>query len=98
MKSKQEVIENLSSLKDVLKEKYGVTHIAIFGSYSREDYNQYSDVDIIVEFEKPIGYKYFELADYLESILQCKVDLFTYNAIKQKPLLWESVKEDIVHV
>ncbi len=98
MKSKNEIIEILSSIRDDLKEQYGVKSIAIFGSYARNDYTLKSDIDIIIEFDRHIGFKYFELADYLEKILNCNVDLFTYNAIQQKPFLWESVKEDIIYV
>jgi len=55
-----------------------------------------SDVDILVELEKPIEFKFFELWDKLEEIL--KVDILTVKAVKQKPLFWESIKEDLIHV
>ncbi|MEJ5363171.1 MAG: nucleotidyltransferase family protein [Spirochaetota bacterium] len=98
MQSKKDIIEILSSQKLYLKEKYNVNDIAIFGSYAREENTPQSDVDILVEFDKQIGFKYFELADYLEKVLNCKVDLFTFKSIKQKPLLWESIKKEIINV
>ncbi len=52
MKSKNEIIEILSSIRDDLKEQYGVKSIAIFGSYARNDYTLKSDIDIIIEFDK----------------------------------------------
>ena len=70
----------------------------IFGSYSRGEQEESSDVDILVELEKPIGFKFFELWDELEELLGVKVDLLTVNAVKQKKLLWESLKEDLVDV
>jgi len=98
MRSKKEILDILYSVKPELEKKYGVMSMAIFGSYARGDYSPDSDIDILVEFNQPIGLNYFELADYLEQILQCNVDLFTYKAIQQKPKIWESVKEDILNV
>lgn len=50
----------------------------------------------MVEFEKPIGLKFFELADYLEEILDMKGDLLTFEAVKQKQRL--NVKGDLIYV
>jgi len=98
MKTLEEVKKMLNKHKSVLREKYGVKRIAVFGSYTRDEQGERSDVDIIVEFEKPIGLKFFELWDNLEEILGTKVDLLTLNALRQKPMLWEAVKEDMVYV
>jgi len=98
MKTLEEIKQMLNSHKEVLREKYGVKRIAIFGSYARGEQREISDIDVVVEFEKPIGLKFFELADHLEQILGVRVDLLTPNALKQKPLLWKSVKEDLVYV
>lgn len=52
-----------------------------------------SDIDILVKIKSPIGLKFFELWDNLETILGVKIDLITVKAVKQKPLLWESIPE-----
>jgi len=44
-------------------------------------------IDILVEVERPIGLKFFELWDKLEDMLGCKIDLVTTRAVKQKPIL-----------
>ncbi|MGC8720498.1 MAG: nucleotidyltransferase family protein [Thermodesulforhabdaceae bacterium] len=98
MKTIEEIIRTLNTQEELLKERYGITTIGIFGSFARDEQTEVSDIDILVEFEKPIGLKFFELADYLEEILGVKVDLFTPNALKQKPLLWKSVEEDLIYV
>jgi len=98
MKTLEEIKRILAEKKEELRERYGVKSIGIFGSFARYEQAEKSDVDIIVEFEKPIGLKFVELADYLEEILGMKVDLLTINAVKQKPTLWESIKEDLVYV
>jgi len=98
MKSLKEIKEILKKHQEEIRQKYGVKSIGIFGSFARNEQTEVSDIDIIVEFERPIGLKFFELADYLEKILGLKVDLLTLNALKQKPLLWKSVREDLVYV
>ncbi len=65
-----------------LEETYKVRKIAIFGSYARGDQNEKSDIDIIVEFKEPVGFTFIHLADFLEEILNRKVDLLTPDAIK----------------
>ncbi len=98
MKSLKEIRKILAEHKGELKKKYTVKQISIFGSFVRDEQKKTSDIDILVEFEKPIGLKFFGLADHLEEILGVKVDLFTPNALKQKPILWQSVKEDLIYV
>lgn len=69
--------------------------LGVFGSYARKEQSEASDVDILVEIERPIGLKFFKLWDELEELLGTKVDLLTTRAVRGKPLLWESVKEDL---
>jgi len=98
MKTIEEIKRILAEHKAEIREKYGVIIVGIFGSYTRGEQRETSDVDIIVELERPIGLKFYELWDYLENILGIKVDVLTLSALKQKTLLWENVKEDIVYV
>ncbi|ASJ00223.1 nucleotidyltransferase family protein [Thermococcus gorgonarius] len=71
--------------KEELREKYGVKRIGIFGSYSRGEQREDSDVDILVEFEKPIGLiDFIRLQEYLEGLLGVKVDLVTRGALKKR--------------
>jgi len=98
MKTFEDIKRILSEHKDEIQEKYGVVILGVFGSYAREEQSKVSDVDILVEIERPIGLKLFELWDNLENLLNVKVDLLTVKAVKQKHLLWESIKEDLVYV
>ncbi len=79
MKSLEEIKGLIDQHKKEIREKYGVIILGIFGSYSREEQNEASDVDILVEIEKPIGLKFFELWDEFERLLGCKVDLVRKN-------------------
>jgi len=98
MKGLEKIKNILAEHKEIIRERYGVRILGIFGSYARGENTEISDIDILVEIERPIGLKFFELWDYLEELLGVKVDLLTTGAIKQKPLLWESIKEDLVYV
>ena len=94
----EEIKRILAKNKEKIREKYGVNILGIFGSYARGEETEISDIDILVEIERPIGFKFFELWDYLEELLGVKVDLLTIGAVRQKPLLWESIKEDLLYV
>jgi predicted nucleotidyltransferase len=89
----------LRSSRNLLKEKYAVRSLAIFGSYARGDQQATSDVDLLVEFEKPIGgFAFIELADRLEELLGMNVDLLTPEMIRKNLLLKKSIEEDLIHV
>jgi len=98
MKTLEEVKELLRQNKEKIEKEYGVIIVGIFGSYARGEQTFISDLDILIELKKPIGFKFFELWDELEEITGVKVDLLTLEATKQKPLLWKSVEEDLVYV
>ena len=84
MLTKNEILSKLTELKPVLYRDYNVKEIGLFGSYSDNEQNEDSDIDILVEFEKPIGWKFFTLEKYLEDIFNRKVDLVTKKALKKQ--------------
>lgn len=98
MRSLEEIRKILTEHKEEIRKKYSVVIIGIFGSYSRGEQKESSDVDILVKLERPIGLRFFELWDEFEKLLGMKVDLLTVDAVKQKEQLWESIKEDLIHV
>ncbi len=83
----------LAKNKEKIRTKCDVKILGVCGSYARREAGETRDIDILGELEKPIGFEFFELWDYLEELLGVKVDLLTTGAVKQKPLLWESIKE-----
>ncbi|WP_297091526.1 nucleotidyltransferase family protein [Thermococcus sp.] len=83
--------------KEELRERYGVKRIGVFGSYSRGEQKEDSDVDILVEFEKPIGLiDFIRLQEYLESLLGVKVDLVTKGALKKR--IKERILQEVKYV
>ncbi len=96
MSSTDKVIQKLKELKVPLVEKYPISKLALFGSYSRADHNANSDIDILVEIDGKIGSRFIDLADELEKYLGQKVDLISKNGIK--PAYYNSIKEDLIYV
>jgi predicted nucleotidyltransferase len=84
MISKAEIINKLQELKPILQTDYSVKEIGLFGSFSDGTFNEDSDIDILVELYKPIGWKFLSLEIYLEKIFRRKVDLVTKNALKDQ--------------
>ena len=82
MNSKTEIINKLNELKPMLQKDYSVKRIGLFGSFSDNTFNEESDIDLLVELEKPIGWKIFSLEIFLEEIFNRKIDLVTKNALK----------------
>ena len=84
MTSKKDILKKLKELKPKLYKDYSVTEIGLFGSFSDDSYTDSSDIDILVELEKPIGWKFFSLEIYLEGLFGRKIDLVTKNALKEQ--------------
>ncbi|NJE03347.1 nucleotidyltransferase [Thermococcus sp. MV11] len=98
MRTLREIEAILREHKEELRRRFGVSSIAIFGSYARGEQTELSDVDILVEFERPIGWEIVDLKDYLESLLGVEVDLVTKNAVTGRKRLWEHIKGYLVYV
>ncbi len=96
MKNLSQIERQLSKHKKRLEERFSVKSIAIFGSYARGDANEASDVDILIDFEKPIGLEFVDLADYLEELLHIKVDLVSRGAVKDRWL--NHIQKDVIYV
>jgi len=95
-------VNNLEKIKKILKEhkkeleeKYYVKNVAIFGSYVRGTQTKESDIDILVEFQKPITLiQFIKLENYLSELLGLKVDLVMKKSLKpyiKKQVLKEAV-------
>jgi len=96
MQTQSEILAKLKELKPTLQNEYAVKEIGIFGSFSNNTQKETSDIDILVEFERPIGWKYFSLEIYLESIFQRKIDLVTKNALKAQ--IKESILSQVKYI
>lgn len=83
MITKNYILLKLKELKPTLKKEFAVSEIGLFGSFSDGTSSEESDIDLLVELERPIGWKFFSLEIYLEKVFNRKVDLVTKNALKE---------------
>ena len=96
MVSKDKLLTILKKELPYLSEQFSVKNIGIFGSYSRNDQTPESDLDILVEFIKPVGFlKFFDLEEYLTERLGMKAELLSSDAIKH--LIKKNILADIVY-
>jgi uncharacterized protein len=97
MRIKEDILAILSREMPFLKERFDVEQCGLFGSYAHGETTSKSDIDLLVRFEKPIGFfKFMELEDYLSQKLGIKVDLVTEDALK--PLIRPYVLESVIYV
>jgi uncharacterized protein len=96
MVTQQEILDVFSKNLNTWSEKYGVKRIGLFGSYSREEQKDSSEIDGIVEFnDTQLSFdNYMDLKFYLEDTFQKPVDLVIINDIKPslKPSILGSAK------
>jgi predicted nucleotidyltransferase len=90
------ILQELKQLKPELSERFFVSDIGLFGSVTRDDFTDKSDIDIIVDFKKPVGIEFIDLADFLENNFKRKVDLVSKNGIKAN--FYSRIKDEIQYV
>ena len=92
----------LKEHKKELSEKFAVKEIGVFGSYTKGEETESSDVDIYVEFNQGelTFNKYLGLLEYLENLLGRKIDLITRDGVEtiRIPYIKEEIKKGIVYV
>ena len=100
MTTKEYLMKLLKEKQPYLSSEFNVKRIGIFGSFARDLSDKNSDVDIIVEFDGPVGFKFIELTEYLESLLGKKVDILTPEGLRgiRVPRVARSIEENIVYV
>ncbi len=96
MSTFNDIKSRLSNHKNHLLNDYPIKSIAIFGSYSRNENRNDSDLDILVEFNDKIGIRFIDLADEIENIVGVKVDLVSKDGIKEKYL--KAIDLDLIYV
>ena len=100
MQTKEQVVELLREKYPYLAAEYGVKKVGIFGSYAKGLPEETSDVDVIIEFERSIGFKFIELVEYLEHLLGRRVDVLTPAGLQgiRVSRVAQDIRESIVYV
>lgn len=97
MYTTNQILAILREKKEYLQKKYPISELGIFGSYARGDFNEKSDIDILVDFDKRIdGFEYIRLAHELEDTFKQKVDVVSRRGIKPRYLPY--VEKSLIHV
>ena len=89
----QECIVKLEKFKETFSQKFGITKLGIFGSVARNENTEDSDIDIVVEVQKPTLRIMYELNEALTELFNCKVDLVRFRD-SLRPLF----KSNSVHI
>lgn len=95
-----DVMSLLRYEQPVLRQRFGVARLGVFGSVASGRASIESDVDIVVEFDRPIGLEFVNLAEHLERILGRNVDLITPEGVAsiRAPGVANSIMRSVVYV
>jgi len=80
---REEIISRLRGHEDELRQKFGVKSLGLFGSRVRSDAKQDSDIDLLVEFDRPVSlFDFVDLQEFLSKLLGgAEVDLVLKRAV-----------------
>ena len=99
MNELEQIMTNIKKNKPLLKDKYNVKTIGIFGSYLHGIQKKRSDVDILVEFEPGSNidlFRFVELENYLTDLIGVKVDLVMKSVLK--PRIGKHILNEVVYL
>jgi uncharacterized protein len=91
---RDEILTKLAENRQTIR-GFGVRRLGIFGSYARGEQTETSDIDFLVEFQRPTFNNYFDLKFFLEALFGCKVDLVFKDTIK--PRIRSTILEETVY-
>lgn len=93
----QRIRDIINKNRKFLEQEYRIKSISIFGSFARNEVRANSDIDILVEFnELPDMFEFIKLEQFLEQLLETKVDLVTKKALK--PLIKDKILKEAVYL
>lgn len=97
MYTTDKIISILKEHKATLTKRYPISELGLFGSFARGDYNNDSDIDILVDFSGRIdGFDYIRLAHEFEDLFQHKVDMVSRKGVKSRYL--PLIERNLIHV
>lgn len=74
--TRAQVLDRLNELKPWLQSR-GIARVRLFGSHARDQATASSDIDLIVDLSRPMGFEFFTIQQELEKRLGAKVEMFT---------------------
>jgi len=100
MIDRERIVQLLEQKRPHLAVEFGVTKIGLFGSHADGQASGASDIDLVVEFGRPIGFRFFDLVEYLERLFGQTVDVLTPAGIQNIRIkrVAQDIAESIVYV
>jgi len=97
---REKIVKLLRENYPYLAAEYGVARIRLFGFYVNGQPSDNSDIDILVEFERPIGFRFVDFAEYLEQIFGRKEDILTPTGVREIRVaqVAKNITESVVYV
>jgi predicted nucleotidyltransferase len=97
MKKLENVLIELREILPVIKARYKVRSLEVFGSYVRNEQRRGSDIDILLELDETIDlFTYVELEDFISEMLGIKVELIMKDTLK--PRIKDGILKEAVPV
>ncbi len=93
--SKDEIISFLKKNKNYIKKEFGVTKIALFGSYSRNEQKKSSDIDLLIEVKSCDFRKRMQLKYFLEESFKRDVDLGYFDSVRFA--IKRNIEKDLIY-
>lgn len=97
MLNKENILHYLKEYKAEKKDSYSISKIGIFGSYARDEADENSDIDIVVDFEKADLYNQIGIMQELEAKFNKHVDVVALWK-RMNPKLLSRIKKDAIYV
>ncbi|WP_045216078.1 nucleotidyltransferase family protein [Desulfonatronovibrio magnus] len=97
---REHLLTVLREQKPYLRTRFNINKIGLFGSHAKGLADDSSDIDVVVELNSPLGFKFMELCEYLEDVLGGKVDVLTSDGVKQirLPEIADSIEKETTYV
>jgi predicted nucleotidyltransferase len=98
--TREQITKILQNNWEHLRSEFGVEKIGLFGSYRKGMAQAGSDIDLLIEFARPIGFRFVELAEYLETLLGAPVDILTPEGLAgiRVPQVAAEIQDSIAYV
>lgn len=95
--TRSEILEILNKYKNENAEKYGINKIGLFGSFSKDNERDESDIDIIIETTEPDLFKLVHIKEELEKLFNKTINIVRKRE-KMNPYLKKRIEKDAIYV
>lgn len=93
--NKETILNFLREHKGFLEEKFGITKIALFGSYAREDQTKESDIDLLIEAKEHDFDNRYDFKEFLEEVFNRKVDVCYFDSVRK--FIMHRIQEELAY-